>query len=493
MKVGEIIETVVVPYFFSLFYLFVLFFRKCTFVSAFFCLNMISSLSTLININDVRSWLSLKRKLSFTELCTKYNIDVADSSNSYFWNLTNDTEIIITHDVLKWCGYAGEYSRMRQSFLFLLSKRSHMSYRQIQDIDNPKKWYAVVSTETFIELLMNMRSKKAYEIRCLLFKLKNAAVMYTQYEKLFEIFHNYSSTSDVPRPQSSNEHRRSVICFGSNFAENASTEFPFTNDDSNLPENRVEATLPPLIDSGITNNDESQCTTFSSNNSDEVSEARLPADAGVINKDGNQNNGNEVNDVICQEDAEVRIINSESPQSDQRADDARLNENNKLLSKPQQRPSLLRDVRTRRPNASEKNTRSEVLRISVNGRKLTSKKKNPCFALISLVPRRKWYTVCRQRNSLTKAVKNILASNSKARLVKQWMDVNCPQGINELLKHYFCGLVARHNTLFFNGHSDLDDGASNLSNSSSSDGYSDEELVCKIDTIFAKSDVSDLM
>lgn len=463
---------------------------------------MISSLSTTVNVSDVRSWLSLKRKLSFTELCTKCGIDVADSNNLYFWNLTNGAEIIITHDVLKWCGYAGEYSSMRQSFLFLLNKRSHMTYRQIQDVTNPKKWYAVVSTETFTELLLNMRSKKSCEIRGLLFKLKNAAVMYTEYEKLYEIFHEHNSTPDVLMPQSSDENRCGGICFGSNFIDNTSTELlQFTNDDgSNSPENN-EARLHSVVDFGITNNDEYQCATFSSNNGNEVNEARLPyVDSKICKNEESQcnNSSNEVvvNNVIGQEDTEVRIINCESQQrAVQRAEEeSRVNKNDRFLLKPRQRPSSLDDVRT--TPIVKKNTRSVFSRIRANNRQsLTRQKNNHCFVLISLEPRRKWYTVCRQRKSLTKAVNKILANNPKARLVKQWRDVHCPQGINELLKHYFRGLVARHNTLVFNDFSDLDDGTSNFSYNSSdkSDGYSDEELVCKIDTIFAKSNVFDLM
>lgn len=139
---------------------------------------------------DVRSWIS-PLKLSYTEVCMKYKVDiVGDRKNAFFWNIMLDKKIVMGDDLLSWCGYSGDYKHMKTHFLALLKKNSHIQYTEIEDVNYRKKRYIVMDPLDFESLLMQMRSRKAQEIRELYSFLKHISIQYTKYEKYYEEHRN---------------------------------------------------------------------------------------------------------------------------------------------------------------------------------------------------------------------------------------------------------------------------------------------------------------
>lgn len=135
---------------------------------------------------DVRTWIS-PIKLSYTEVCKKFGIDILnDRRNSFFWNLLSNDKIIINDEVLDWCGYSGEYRTKKTNFSHLLKKNNHILYNEIRDEKNQRKYYFVLEPLDFESLLMQMRSPKAREIRELYSYLKYISTQYTRYEKYYE-------------------------------------------------------------------------------------------------------------------------------------------------------------------------------------------------------------------------------------------------------------------------------------------------------------------
>lgn len=144
----------------------------------------------LKNDVDVRTWIS-PIKLTYTEVCKKYGIDITnDRRNAFFWNLLSNSKIVINEDVLTWCGYSGEYRNMKTSFAHLLRKNSHILYNEIRDEKNDRKSYYVLESLDFETLLMQMRSRKAQEIRELFTYLKHISTQYIKYEKYYKEYQN---------------------------------------------------------------------------------------------------------------------------------------------------------------------------------------------------------------------------------------------------------------------------------------------------------------
>ncbi|CAH0717174.1 unnamed protein product, partial [Brenthis ino] len=120
------------------------------------------SLSLLKSEQDVRKWI-ITLKLSYGEVCEKFGIDINnDRRNAFFWNMMLDKKIIINEELLSWCSY--------------------YVYR--------KKRYIVMNTMDFESLLMQMRSRKAQEIRELYSFLKHISMQYMKYEKYYEEHRN---------------------------------------------------------------------------------------------------------------------------------------------------------------------------------------------------------------------------------------------------------------------------------------------------------------
>ncbi|CAK1579815.1 unnamed protein product [Parnassius mnemosyne] len=146
---------------------------------------------TLLNSNqDVRQWIA-PLKLSYSEVCEKFGIDIKnDRRNAFFWNMMLGKNIIINDDLLSWCGYTGDYRNMKTNFMSLLKKNPHFKYEEIDDASFRKKRYIVLDTLHFESLLMQMRSRKAQEIRELYSFLKYISMQYMKYEKYFEEYRN---------------------------------------------------------------------------------------------------------------------------------------------------------------------------------------------------------------------------------------------------------------------------------------------------------------
>ncbi|CAH0717184.1 unnamed protein product, partial [Brenthis ino] len=139
---------------------------------------------------DVKKWIS-PQKLSCSEVCRKFGIDIEkDKRNAFFWNMMLNKEISINDDLLSWCGYSGEYKNMKTHFLSLLKKNPQCVYNEIDDPVYRKKRYIVMNTMDFESLLMQMRSRKAQEIRELYSFLKHISMQYMKYEKYYEEHRN---------------------------------------------------------------------------------------------------------------------------------------------------------------------------------------------------------------------------------------------------------------------------------------------------------------
>lgn len=134
---------------------------------------------------DIQAWIS-PIKISYADVCIKFGIDVVnDRRNAFFWNLNWQQKVIINDEVLEWCGYSGKYKNMKTGFAQLLKKNTHISYEEIPDEKNKRKFYFVLEPRDFETLLMQMRSPKAREIREIYADLKNISIIYTLYEKYY--------------------------------------------------------------------------------------------------------------------------------------------------------------------------------------------------------------------------------------------------------------------------------------------------------------------
>ncbi|CAH2109114.1 unnamed protein product [Euphydryas editha] len=135
---------------------------------------------------DVRKWVS-PLKLSYSEVCRKFGIDIEnDRRNAFFWNMMLDNMLVVNDDLLSWCGYSGEYKTMKNHFLSLFKKNPQFLYDEIEDTECRRKRYIVMDTMDFESLLMQMRSRKAQEIRELYSLLKYISMQYVKYEKYYE-------------------------------------------------------------------------------------------------------------------------------------------------------------------------------------------------------------------------------------------------------------------------------------------------------------------
>lgn len=149
-----------------------------------------NSLSLMKKPVDVTQWLS-PLKLSYTDVCSKFGIDVInDHRNAFFWNMMLDKKLVVNNDLLDWCGYSGEYKTKKLAFISLLKKNPHILYQEIQDQIVTKKRYVVMEPLDFESILMQMRSRKAQEIRELYSFLKHISIQYMKYEKYYEEHRN---------------------------------------------------------------------------------------------------------------------------------------------------------------------------------------------------------------------------------------------------------------------------------------------------------------
>lgn len=127
-------------------------------------------------------------KLSIEDICERFGLDIKnDKRNKFFWNTNLTNSVLINEDLLNWAGYAGGYKHQNLNITKLLKRNKQIEFGQIKDEHNPRKRYYVVNTLDFDSLLMQMRTKKAIEIRELFSIIKHVFLKYTEYERNYEL------------------------------------------------------------------------------------------------------------------------------------------------------------------------------------------------------------------------------------------------------------------------------------------------------------------
>lgn len=112
------------------------------------------------------------KALSFVKFCLQFGIDLEnDKRNAFFWNTRGDKEILISPEVLRWCGYSGPNNVKKQTFLRLLNKNIHMKYHKVKGLIQ-------MNYLDFESLIMQMKSSKAIEIREIFSRMKYISELY---------------------------------------------------------------------------------------------------------------------------------------------------------------------------------------------------------------------------------------------------------------------------------------------------------------------------
>ena len=118
-------------------------------------------------------------KLSVRDVCDKF-IDIdGDPRSSFFWNIRLKETVIITPEVLEWCGYRGNrYLQIHNFLKFMRSRRVRYTTTSNNDI--------VVDAWDFEMLLPQMRTPRSMEIIALLVTIKHILLLYMEYEREYD-------------------------------------------------------------------------------------------------------------------------------------------------------------------------------------------------------------------------------------------------------------------------------------------------------------------
>lgn len=126
-------------------------------------------------------------KLTPSEVCVKFGIDLDDSTNAFWWSIVTSKQIIVTDEFLDMCGYGGSNLCKRASFKSLVRKNNIEYYKILQPV-NTKQQLIAINTSDFEFLLMQMRNSR--NIKKLYFFLRDIYMMYIKYEYYFELYTN---------------------------------------------------------------------------------------------------------------------------------------------------------------------------------------------------------------------------------------------------------------------------------------------------------------
>lgn len=146
----------------------------------------------LVSEFDVRSWIneSLQKKYSLNQICAKFNLDIEnDRLNKVFWNINITKKVVITPELLNYLGYSGTYHHQKINLMRLLNKNQHITYVELADENDFRKKYIVMSGLDLESLMMQMRTRKVYELHMLFSLMKMIVVKYCEYEKYFAKHH----------------------------------------------------------------------------------------------------------------------------------------------------------------------------------------------------------------------------------------------------------------------------------------------------------------
>lgn len=318
---------------------------------------------------DVRQWIS-PMKLSYTEICTKFGIDIEnDRKNAFFWNLLLTAKIVVNDDLLSWCGYTGEYKNMKMHFMALLKKNTHMAYSEIEDAQYRKKRYIVMESLDFESLLMQMRSRKAQEIRKLYSILKHISTQYTKYEKYFE------------------EHRNELILLQNNQLTNSVNELK-----------DLVLQVKDTADKEVERAEEERRR---------AEEERQLAEKRYEEEQEERRRA----EKRCKEEQEER----------KRAEKRHFEVTDKL------------NVITKRIRSEVVDRLRNEIAPRVSPAPINANKQR-CLGLINIVPRQEWYIIRRQRESFNKAITVVLRKHLQAKLIREWQGVPHAVDIGNSLK-----------------------------------------------------------
>lgn len=138
---------------------------------------------------DVETWLS-PIKYTCNEACLRMGLDIVnDERNRTFWEIGTDKNscVVIDEKMLNYFGYSGHsYHNKKVHIARLLRKNSHIKFEEVASEDDPRKRYYKLNSRDFETLLMQMRTRKATELRYLYADVKFILTKFCEYEKLYE-------------------------------------------------------------------------------------------------------------------------------------------------------------------------------------------------------------------------------------------------------------------------------------------------------------------